>query len=77
MSRVPKVHKFAHHCVPVASKGGLRIQCGCGKQSPVFKNETTIVDGQVVETVTKNQQADAWYHKHTGLKETAPKSREE
>lgn len=65
MSRSP--YKFAHNIIHVFSRGKLRVQCGCGKQSSLFSD---------TEDATKEEQASEWVIKHTGLIEMKPKPTE-
>lgn len=68
--------KFAHHAQYIHWKGNLRIQCACGKNSPIFRDFERENEEGDMETVTREQQAEAWYENHTGLRELRPKVRE-
>ena len=65
-----KSRKFMHRAMlDYFRPSKLRIQCACGKQSPVF--EEIFHD----YTISMEEQARAWYEKHTGLREIKPTQR--
>ena len=52
--------RFAHNAQRIKWKNKLRVQCCCGRNSPIFQDN---------EDQTKDEQADAWWVNHTGLRE--------
>lgn len=56
--------KWNHEALFDHCREKVRIQCKCGKQSPLFAGES------------RDQQAAEWYKSHVGLKEQLPKKRE-
>lgn len=54
------MRKWKHHAVITVSKGKLRVNCVCGKQSSLIFDR---------DEASKEEQAEQWYLAHTKLVE--------
>lgn len=81
------VRKFMHRAMlDYFRRGKLRVQCACGKQSPVFQDVEFYPDDESFldslegdesgkEIHSKEERAREWYENHHGLAEIKPGKR--